>query len=465
MSISEAKAKRRPKYKCAHCCKNFATGKCPLCRKQYYCKRECQKVDWENHKLYCLGFNADDPPSTVKDKDLPKRVVANTSRVNNETEVTVSNVAVTSKRKDQRPSTVTTSITKHKDSKRPLSIPNATVSTSTSTTKQKDQKRPHAATVSNVTVTTPITTHKAQKRTSTVHHRNSIERKRDASPTDELIISPAPACSKRKLSSSRPSSSGCPTGKKPKTSVLPRVVEKGPGIRTINDAIAIAATTKPTNPAHPKKGVRTKTYMRKIVNTVRNQNQTQIQFVRIIAQKKSDEGLMMYLLEPHGGKPDSDYTWMCESQVNQKYRSLLVTWKEECPNSFNVVSTRALQIHPLVDDRKFCNFCDRYGGKLLKCSRNKSHQAHQKCLFYTDEQFAAAFEWKWQCPECLSCGICKGDNNPETILCCDRCGRGRHSACVKMKTMPKEEEDWFCFGCEQTLKKRKSDKNLKESTS
>ncbi|KAI0354840.1 ankyrin [Trametes cingulata] len=45
---------------CATCGKADGELKfCAKCAASWYCSRECQKADWQNHKQTCIGFNAD----------------------------------------------------------------------------------------------------------------------------------------------------------------------------------------------------------------------------------------------------------------------------------------------------------------------------------------------------------------------------------------------------------------------
>ena len=52
---------------------------------------------------------------------------------------------------------------------------------------------------------------------------------------------------------------------------------------------------------------------------------------------------------------------------------------------------------------------------------------------------------KKKCKEC-GCFKCGGKNNPETILICDECQMGFHLKCLKMDTLP-EDDEWFCPDC------------------
>ena len=50
-----------------------------------------------------------------------------------------------------------------------------------------------------------------------------------------------------------------------------------------------------------------------------------------------------------------------------------------------------------------------------------------------------------KCKEC-GCSKCGGKNDPDTILVCDECQLGFHLKCLKMKTIP-EDDEWFCPDC------------------
>ena len=46
-------AQRNMVLRCGFCGDQVETKKCSICRKAYYCSKECQKADWPNHKEVC----------------------------------------------------------------------------------------------------------------------------------------------------------------------------------------------------------------------------------------------------------------------------------------------------------------------------------------------------------------------------------------------------------------------------
>lgn len=49
---------------CAWCGKENVSPKCSLCKKLFYCDKECQKKHWSAHKLVCEGYS---PPRSIAD--------------------------------------------------------------------------------------------------------------------------------------------------------------------------------------------------------------------------------------------------------------------------------------------------------------------------------------------------------------------------------------------------------------
>ena len=49
--------------KCNFCgIKSIPIKKCGKCKKAYYCNIECQKNDWNSHKIHCIEMNIVDKP-------------------------------------------------------------------------------------------------------------------------------------------------------------------------------------------------------------------------------------------------------------------------------------------------------------------------------------------------------------------------------------------------------------------
>ena len=73
------------KKTCSMCMKEKCTGKCGKCKGVYYCSTDCQKTDWESHKIDCMnnhkksvsvlcGFLVSFDKDTKTREDLLKRL-------------------------------------------------------------------------------------------------------------------------------------------------------------------------------------------------------------------------------------------------------------------------------------------------------------------------------------------------------------------------------------------------------
>jgi hypothetical protein len=54
-------------------CGQPTSNKCGRCKTQVYCGTECQKTDWENHKLPCKRIELDQPENVEKLEKVMKR--------------------------------------------------------------------------------------------------------------------------------------------------------------------------------------------------------------------------------------------------------------------------------------------------------------------------------------------------------------------------------------------------------
>lgn len=150
--------------------------------------------------------------------------------------------------------------------------------------------------------------------------------------------------------------------------------------------------------------------------------------------------------------------WMSEQATKKEFPSAYVKY---CAQNGYIrpVDNGGIQIGVGEDSRKFCSFCDVYGGKMLHCSNDETHNAHRQCLKYSERLFDIARRKSWQCVECKTCVRCgKGDDpdpsNP--IRLCDLCDLGYHKRCLKSDEDLKEssdgieeaeDEDWTCPSC------------------
>jgi hypothetical protein len=52
-STNEKRGEGNLKNLCENCLKDDCKNKCGSCKSVYYCSTECQKKNWEKHKLIC----------------------------------------------------------------------------------------------------------------------------------------------------------------------------------------------------------------------------------------------------------------------------------------------------------------------------------------------------------------------------------------------------------------------------
>ena len=79
------------------------------------------------------------------------------------------------------------------------------------------------------------------------------------------------------------------------------------------------------------------------------------------------------------------------------------------------------------------------GERLEPLDKPSTERKHpEKCEHCHDND-------KRKCKEC-GCGKCGGKEDPELQIVCDECQGAFHLSCIKLASMP-EEEEWFCKDC------------------
>ncbi|XP_076366947.1 zinc finger protein DPF3-like isoform X5 [Tachypleus tridentatus] len=73
--------------------------------------------------------------------------------------------------------------------------------------------------------------------------------------------------------------------------------------------------------------------------------------------------------------------------------------------------------------------------------------AHPTCLQFTPNMTASVKQYRWQCIECKSCGLCGTSDNDDQLLFCDDCDRGYHMYCLNPPLSNPPEGSWSCHLC------------------
>ena len=102
-----------------------------------------------------------------------------------------------------------------------------------------------------------------------------------------------------------------------------------------------------------------------------------------------------------------------------------------------------------LNSKDFCLLCGSSPSKeeALFC-RDCGDCFHTYCAIDTrSRRIPKEQRHVWRCPACRICEVCDGEENGESMLCCEGCDRGFHTYCLKpaMKKMPNER--WICNDC------------------
>ena len=125
-------------------------------------------------------------------------------------------------------------------------------------------------------------------------------------------------------------------------------------------------------------------------------------------------------------------------------------------------------LKPEVSQEPTCSICLKTARQtpdmlMLNC-KTCGFKIHAAC--YDNQHFSHKFADGWQCVECKVCEVCKSAEYKEDnqILMCNRCDRGYHQNCCKLKfrNIPKDDKPWFCEGCYNYLKEKKEKKKNKK---
>ena len=108
------------------------------------------------------------------------------------------------------------------------------------------------------------------------------------------------------------------------------------------------------------------------------------------------------------------------------------------------------QSHSLALNHKdFCLMCGSSPTKeeVLFC-RDCGECFHHACAVNSKHRkIPKEKRHMWRCPACRICEVCNGEENWESMLCCDGCDRGFHTYCLKpaLKAIP--DDGWKCNDC------------------
>ncbi|XP_062502093.1 zinc finger protein neuro-d4-like isoform X2 [Corticium candelabrum] len=103
----------------------------------------------------------------------------------------------------------------------------------------------------------------------------------------------------------------------------------------------------------------------------------------------------------------------------------------------------------------YCDFClgDSVKNKktnkpetLISCA-DCGRSGHPTCLQFTPSLTSVVLQYRWQCIECKSCGICGTSDNDDQLLFCDDCDRGFHMFCLNPPMQQPPEGRWSCKLC------------------
>ncbi|XP_065833455.1 zinc finger protein ubi-d4-like [Oscarella lobularis] len=103
----------------------------------------------------------------------------------------------------------------------------------------------------------------------------------------------------------------------------------------------------------------------------------------------------------------------------------------------------------------YCDFClgdsmmNKKTGRselLISCA-DCGRSGHPTCLKFTPSLLAAVMNYRWQCIECKSCGICGTSDNDDKLLFCDDCDRGYHMYCLNPPMDKPPDGHWRCKLC------------------
>ncbi|XP_076366920.1 zinc finger protein DPF3-like isoform X2 [Tachypleus tridentatus] len=110
---------------------------------------------------------------------------------------------------------------------------------------------------------------------------------------------------------------------------------------------------------------------------------------------------------------------------------------------------------PLAAPSPYCDFClgdsnenkkTRLAEELVSCA-DCGRSAHPTCLQFTPNMTASVKQYRWQCIECKSCGLCGTSDNDDQLLFCDDCDRGYHMYCLNPPLSNPPEGSWSCHLC------------------
>ncbi|XP_022244740.1 zinc finger protein ubi-d4 B-like isoform X1 [Limulus polyphemus] len=118
---------------------------------------------------------------------------------------------------------------------------------------------------------------------------------------------------------------------------------------------------------------------------------------------------------------------------------------------------------PLASPSPYCDFCvgdssenkkTRLAEELVSCA-DCGRSAHPTCLQFTPIMTAAVKNYRWQCIECKSCGLCGTSDNDDQLLFCDDCDRGYHMYCLNPPLLNPPQGSWSCHLCTEEFHGRR----------
>lgn len=115
-----------------------------------------------------------------------------------------------------------------------------------------------------------------------------------------------------------------------------------------------------------------------------------------------------------------------------------------------------------VDTNPYCDFCLGNAKKNKKTNKPEElvscadcgRSGHPSCLNFSTNMLLSVKNYKWQCIECKSCGLCGTSDNDEQLLFCDDCDRGYHMYCLNPPLAKPPEGSWSCALCIEIYHKK-----------
>lgn len=141
-------------------------------------------------------------------------------------------------------------------------------------------------------------------------------------------------------------------------------------------------------------------------------------------------------------------------------------------NQNNGTSKVSSKVENNNDIEPYCDFClgnELENKKTLKPEKLVScadcgRSGHPTCLNFSENIILSVKNYKWQCIECKSCGLCGTSDNDDQLLFCDDCDRGYHMYCLKPPLENPPEGHWSCSLCIKEYHSGKNDKQATESS-